>query len=79
MNRNCKLWETIFQYQQIDQSLKKTQHISVFAIPFTGYTQSEKIVNQSNKIIGINNIKMPNQCSQIWLMSPTPESGNPYA
>jgi len=69
--------QQFLQYQQNEQSKKKTQHISVSAITFSGYTQSQKIVNQRIKILGIKKIKMPCQGSQTWLRSAMPERGDP--
>jgi ABC-type polysaccharide transport system permease subunit len=57
------------QYQRNEQSQRNTQHISVSAITFSVYTQSQKIVNQIIKILGINKIKMSSQGNQTWLRS----------
>jgi hypothetical protein len=65
-----------FQYQQNEESQKKTQHISISAITFSGYTQSQKIVNQRFKILWIKKIKMPSQGSQTWLRSPMSSQGS---
>jgi hypothetical protein len=45
------------QYQQNEQSHKNTQHISVSAIIFIMYTQSQNIVNQIIEILGIKKTK----------------------
>ena len=71
---NCG--QQCFQYQQNEEWQKKTQHISVSAITFSGYTQSQKIVNQRIKILGIKKIKMPSQWGQTWLRSPMSSQGN---
>jgi hypothetical protein len=73
-NRNCG--QQFLQYQQNEQSQKKTQHISVSTITFNGYTQSHNIVNQIITIIGIKKIKMSSQCSQTWLRSPMSSQGS---
>jgi hypothetical protein len=52
------------QYQQSKQSQKKTQHLHVSALTFSGYTERQNIVNQRIKIIGIKEIKLPSQGSQ---------------
>ena len=83
--------QQFLQYQQSEQSQKTTQHISVSAVNFSGYTQSQKIVNQRIKILGIKKTTMSSQDSQTWLRSPMssqgsqtwlrsymPERGNPY-
>jgi hypothetical protein len=68
--------QQFLQYQQSEQSQKTTQHISVSAVTFRGYTQSQKIVNQRNKIRGIKKIKMPSQGIQIWLRPDMSSQGN---
>ena len=73
-NRNCG--QQFLQYQQNEQSQKKTQHISVSTITFNGYTQSHNIVNQIITIIGIKKIKMSSQGSQTWLRSPMSSQGS---
>jgi hypothetical protein len=55
---------------------KLQHHISVSAVTFRGYTQSQKIVNQRNKIRGIKKIKMPSQGIQIWLRPDMSSQGN---
>ena len=62
--------QQFLHYQQNEQSQKKTQHISVSAITFSGYTQSQKIVIQRIKIIVIKKMKMSSQGHQSWLRSP---------
>ena len=64
------------QYQQNEESQKRTQHISVSPITFSEYTQSQKIVNQRIKILGIMKIKMSSQGSQTWLRSPMSSQGS---
>jgi hypothetical protein len=44
-----------------------TQHISVSAINLSGYTESQKIVYQRIKFLGIKKIKISSQGSQTWL------------
>jgi ABC-type polysaccharide transport system permease subunit len=61
--------QQFLQYQRNELSQRNTQHISVSAITFSMYTQSQKIVNQIIKILGINKIKMPSQGNQTWLRS----------
>ena len=61
--------QQFLQYQRNEQSQRNTQHISVSAITFSMYTQSQKIVNQIIKILGINKIKMSSQGNQTWLRS----------
>ena len=73
-NRNC--CQQFLQYQQNEQSQKKTKHISVSTITFSRYTHSQKIVNQRITIIGIKKIKMSTQGSQTWLRSPMPSLGS---
>ena len=66
-----------------------TQHISVSAINLSGYTESQKIVYQRIKFLGIKKIKissqgsqtwlraiMSSQCSQTWLRSPLSSQGS---
>jgi hypothetical protein len=64
------------QYKQNEQSHKNTQHISISAIFFIMYNQSQKIVNQIIEIIGS---RKPSQGSQAWLRSPMDQRGDPYA
>jgi len=78
MNRHFKLWPTISSKSTKRTITEKDKHIIVFAITFSGYTQSQKIVNQRIKILGIKKIKMSSLCSQTWLRSPMSERGDPY-
>ena len=52
-----KTIETILQYQQNEQSHTNAQRISLSAIIFIMYTQSQKIVNQIIEILGIKKTK----------------------
>ena len=62
--------QQFLQYQRNEQSQRNTQHVSVSALTLSSYTQSQKIVNQRIKILGINKIKMSSQGNQTWLRSP---------
>ena len=79
MNSNFKLWPTISSIStKRTITEKKTQHVSISAISFRGYTQSKKIVNQRIKILVIKKIKMTSKGSQTWLKPPMPEGGDLY-
>ena len=61
MNINFNLCQQSLQYQQNEQSHKKTQYISVFVTIFT------------YEIRGIKKTKVTSQGSQTWLWSSMPE------
>ena len=46
MNRNVKLSPTISSISTKRTITKKTQHVNIYAITLSGYTESQKIVNQ---------------------------------
>ena len=68
--------QQFLQYQENEQSQKKTKPISFSAVPFSGYTQSQKIVTQTIKRFGIKKIKMSSQWSKTLLRSPMSSQGS---
>jgi hypothetical protein len=66
-----------FDIKKTNNHTKNAQHISVSAITFTGYTQSQKIVNKNNWNIWDQATTVSNLCSQPWLRSPMHERRYP--
>ena len=66
MNRNIRLWPTI---TSISTKRTITEKDTTCKRICSEHTQSQKIVNQRIKILGIRKINMPSQGDQAWLRS----------